>query len=453
MAPPDMLAKILRGTLYTLAFLVIAVVALLAPIDWTPLHERQFYRDMMGRLDTLAIANHPPAAALKAGWARVNITPDRPMPMAGYNPRDRFTDVHDSLYVSVMAFDNGAATAFIISADLLLFPPELRKTVDLWVKRTRFANAFLYFGAVHTHNGVGGWENTMVGEFAVGKYDPKWVSQTADKILSAMEDAHNSARDASLAYFEADGSEWVANRLAPDAPVDGLIRGITINRIDSARAMLVTYSAHPTSISSKSHSLSADYPGSLRDELAASGESDFTLFMAGMVGSHKLKGFGARKDFEITEWAGASIAQKIRDASATELPGQLNISTARLPVMQGPSQLRITQNIHVRDWVFRSAAGSLEGEICVLALGDVVLLGTSCDFSGELFARDHYEQLAVQHGKELIITSFNGYYTGYITYDEHYEKGTKDEVTTMNWVGPYFGAYYTDIITRLLDKL
>jgi hypothetical protein len=52
----------------------------------------------------------------------------------------------------------------------------------------------------------------------------------------------------------------------------------------------------------------------------------------------------------------------------------------------------------------------------------------------------------------LIVTSFNGAYTGYVTSDVHFDKNTY-ETTTMSWYGPYNGAYFSEVITDVIDKV
>jgi len=110
------------------------------------------------------------------------------------------------------------------------------------------------------------------------------------------------------------------------------------------------------------------------------------------------------------------------------------------------------KNIKLRDWVFRAVNEPLQGEVTVLKIGNVLLLGTPCDFSGEIVKSRHWDQLAEDSNIRLIITSFNGEYTGYITEDEHYSDKDDEEVRILNWVGPYFGAYYTEIVEKVIDK-
>ncbi|NJN41537.1 MAG: hypothetical protein HC811_04140 [Flammeovirgaceae bacterium] len=108
--------------------------------------------------------------------------------------------------------------------------------------------------------------------------------------------------------------------------------------------------------------------------------------------------------------------------------------------------------MEIRDWVFSAVSQPLQGELSVVSIGDVLLIGTPCDFSGELFVESGLSEFASSHNKKLIITSFNGGYTGYITYDKHYDTQSRDEVRIMNWVGPYFGSYYTDMIEKVIVR-
>ena len=58
-----------------------------------------------------------------------------------------------------------------------------------------------------------------------------------------------------------------------------------------------------------------------------------------------------------------------------------------------------------------------------MEIGDLALVGTPCDFSGELVEGI---QKSCAKNREVMITSFNGQYIGYITADKHYEKDTHD---------------------------
>jgi hypothetical protein len=75
-------------------------------------------------------------------------------------------------------------------------------------------------------------------------------------------------------------------------------------------------------------------------------------------------------------------------------------------------------------------------------------LGFPCDFSGEL-AVFLYEY-AQKQGLNLIITSFNGGYIGYVPHDQWYDIN-KYETRTMTWYGHDTGDYLTEIAKRIID--
>lgn len=402
----------------------------------------------MKELNTIKLVHHQPKSKIKASWAAINITPSSKMPMAGYAPRDHFDHVHDSVFVRILAIDNGGVQCFIISADLLLFPPALKDKV---VSGINDKNRFLYFIATHAHSSLGGWNDSVIGNLVLGNYNEQWVESLSAKIVSAIERLATETKLSSINYFEANADEFVENRLDPEkGKVDGTIRGFKIKREDGKSALLASYSAHPTNISHLSLELSGDYPNALVKK-AEERNFDFALFAAGMVGSHRVKGF-SETQFEMCDSIASKLYQKINGAEGSHLADSLEISTGTFPIEYGPSQLHVLQKYKVRDWVFRSLFSSLKGDVTYLKLGNIIMLGTPCDFSGEIFVRDELGKMAERQKEKLFITSFNGEYVGYITYDEHYGHSEQEEVMAMNWVGPYYGEYYSQIIKKILTK-
>jgi hypothetical protein len=196
--------------------------------------------------------------------------------------------------------------------------------------------------------------------------------------------------------------------------------------------------------------ISGDYPSMLIHELKKQGYS-FGMFLAGMVGSHRIKGFEGNQ-FQKIDSIGKSLTTKIAASSASDtLADSITIIHKHIPIEFGASQLHFAQGWRTRDWAFRLLVSPLQGEITYLQLGDILFLGTPCDFSGEIFAEANWEKWSIENKKHLIITSFNGNYIGYITADRHYDKH-EEEVLALNWVGPYFGDYFTQMINKLKSK-
>ncbi|MFM8912371.1 MAG: neutral/alkaline non-lysosomal ceramidase N-terminal domain-containing protein [Flammeovirgaceae bacterium] len=441
--------KLIKITAYMLAGLCLLVIALVGRIDHTPLIEQPFYQRMMAQLDTLPLTHNPGTSKLKIGWSEFNITPSYAMPMAGYTPKDKFESIHDSLFCRILSIDNGSSRSFIISLDLMLFPPTIKNRLQSMLQKNG-SNEFLYFTATHTHSGIGGWDDSTVGRFTIGTFHEEWVDNTVNQIVRHLQRAAEDASPSTVSYWESDAREYVENRLDNTSPTDGYLRGVEFVREDSTKAVIAAFSGHSTNIELLGRTLSGDYPATLVREFKKRGYN-FGMFMAGMVGSHRIKGFEGEQ-FAKIDSIGKKLATKFDAATYYHTNSQnIEVTNAHVPIQFGPSQLQFEQGWKTRDWAFRSLIGGLQGELTFLSIGNIILIGTPCDFSGELWAEADWTKWCRDQNKHLIITSFNGNYVGYITADHHYGK-REEEVLALNWVGPYFGAYFKNMINLTLQK-
>lgn len=436
-----MARRIFTQTLKILLILVVLAMFLVGIVDRTPLGEQDFYIEQMAKPVNAVDQGR---GQMKAGWAKVNLTPSKSMPMAGYMPRDHFDVVHDSLYARILVIDNGSFRTAMINVDLLIFPPLLR---DKLLERVD-SSTFLYLSATHTHNGVGGWDSSLGGRLITGSFSEEWVNDVADRIASTLQAV--SLKDAAFQYWESDATNLVENRVNVDSgKVDGKLRGIRIVGTDSSRAMLFTFSAHATSIQKEKLELSADYPGKVIELLEQ--KNDFAMFMSGMVGSHRFQ-YTPENNYEFIDKIAPDLITRIENGTYDSLVSSPPIRSLHEDINFNSPQLRFARNWRVSSLAFNVVFNELKGELTYLELGNVIFIGTPCDFSGEIYTMDSLEQYALAKGKHLIITSFNGDYVGYITYDKHYDVSSKEEITTLNWVGPHFGEYFSDMIKKLIDQ-
>ncbi|MGK7393588.1 MAG: neutral/alkaline non-lysosomal ceramidase N-terminal domain-containing protein [Candidatus Cyclobacteriaceae bacterium M3_2C_046] len=446
-----MIKKIFKFTLFFLLGLVLLLVFVVGFINQDPVTDQSYYQNMMQKLDTMDLESHA-GDTIRVGWSRINITPPRPTPMAGYKPRPAFTEVTDSLYIRTLVIANGNATVAFVSADLLIFPPMVNNLIRQKIK-SAYPEVFIYLGATHTHYSLGGWDNTIVGNFSMGRYDQQLTHQLARQVMESLDQALQKMAPAALAYFQIPADQYIRNRLNPDGAIDGFLRGIEIVfEQDHEKAYLVTYSAHATNLPMKSTALSNDYPGQLIRQLESAPGNQFALFMAGMVGSHNLSGIEARH-YEKVQLAGKKLSQLIlQDSSRQKLQAPLKITSRHIPLEYPEPQLRLTGNFRLRSWLYELVLGELSGEITLVKLNQVILIGVPVDFSGELYA-DQLRQLSEQTGMHVIITGFNGDYVGYVIDSESYFNTQKEEGNVMNWLGPQSAQYFSQIITRLVQKL
>lgn len=438
-----------------LLLVVVALALMLAPVNDTPYQQMGYYKQWKASIGhtskTKSADSHAPQP-FKIGWAKVNFTPAVPTPMAGYGVRRgaHYTSVRDSIFVRAVVIDNGRSRVAVVSADLLIVPPAVTEQLKTKLPSTGIAFEQVYLGATHSHNSMGGWSSGLVGELFGGKFNPKNVDWIADAIVKAVYLAQKDLQVATLTYQESADTARVYNRLFEEGTTDPWLRMLRFERQDQKRALLCSFAAHSTILSSDNMALSRDYPGVLIDSLER-GEADFAMFMAGAVGSMGPKIEGKTDVTQMIAQADSlegDVQAQLTQASTRQSTPKLQLLTLNLPLRE-PNP-RVTLGWRLRPWVFYKVFGDFPSHIKALRLGNVLMVGVPCDFSGELMA--DLTQYAKRNGLELMVTSFNGGYIGYVTPDKYYGRDTY-ETLTMNWFGPSNGAYFQEMIRDLIDKM
>jgi hypothetical protein len=177
--------------------LIILALLILKPINQQEIVEYKEIKRTLVRFDTISMKTSV-GEALEAGWARRNITPIKPIQMAGYGPRGPYDSVLDSLYANILVFDNQEMKAVIISIDLLMFPRALKQLLEKKLSELQYSKEQIYLTASHTHHGFGHWEQSAAGEFAFGAYDDEIVQRMANIILEGVIHAEQSMFEATL---------------------------------------------------------------------------------------------------------------------------------------------------------------------------------------------------------------------------------------------------------------
>jgi neutral ceramidase len=443
--------KILRfvliAVLAIVLLLIVFVAVSVAPVDRTPAREYSSVQETLALLEKLDTLKVPLASKnFSVGYAKVNLTPAQRTATAGYSKRRRklFTTILDSIYIRAMVVDNGTQKVAIVSADLLIMPPTVTELLNQKLASTGFSLDNTYLGATHSHNSIGNW-GEGAAQFIYGTYQDSIVHFIADKIVASIVLASENVVPAEIRAGVIAVPQAVDNRMIDGGPEDSLLRIIEVHRSDSSKLVLMSYTAHATCLFSRDLELSRDYPGALVDTLEAQGYN-FAMFMAGAVGSHGCDPPEYGKTcigWMAGELSNAFLLQRKQLKPVKDSV----IMMVRLPLMLSDPQIKITPEWKVRSWLFRATFGEYPVYLTTLRLGDVVFLGTPCDFSGEF--NSSLDSLGVQNGLLPVITSFNGGYIGYITphnrYDiKHYE------TQLMNWYSPGTGEYLEECLEGLM---
>jgi hypothetical protein len=217
-------------------------------------------------------------AGLRASAVKVDITPETPQWLLGYQARQS-TGVLDHIYHRVVALDAGGTQFYLISSDLCLFSPTLydSATRDLQ-KATGIDPKQVMWSVTHTHAAPEIGPPDMY-KALLGRSDHDWDQEYTGRATSALIDAVRTARDrlepariafgggVSLANInrrakDVDGQ--ISLGLNPDGPVDRRFNLIRLDRPDgSLIALVANYAMHGTVMSGQNLSISGDAPGTV----------------------------------------------------------------------------------------------------------------------------------------------------------------------------------------------
>lgn len=435
-----------------MAVFMIAIPFFIRRVDRTPIEQTAFHTEMLSIFDS--IKNHPKkidtGAQLLAGWAKSNLTPTKPMPTAGYGKREGkpYQTIHDSIYARAIYLQQGQTQAAIVSCDLLIIPPELTLLLKQKMPSIGMDFSQVYIGATHSHNSIGGWGKRYIGELFAGKYDAAMVDQLALKIVQAISIAKGKARPVQLSYASMTQPDLVKNRTMGDKGTeDPFLRALYLQGLEpnAPKAILTSFAAHATTLSDSVMRLSRDYPGQLVDGLEKNLGFDQALHLAGAVGSMGPEEKANQSDWEQLNYLAKGLENAIQQNTIRQpLQTNLKVLTLKLPMRE--PQWRFAKDWCFRHWLWTKLYGDYENEVKMLQLGNLVMVGLPCDFSGELMKV--LTDYAASKGKHLMVTSFNGGYVGYITKDSYYDLPGY-ETRIMNWFGPGNAAYFSEVMRKI----
>jgi neutral ceramidase len=210
------------------------------------------------------------AQGLRAGVARVDITPPAGLPLQGYGGSERTaTGTRDPLFARILVLEAGTARLALVDLDLIATfePPYL----DQLRAATRQDVPYLLVAAIHTHSGP-----PLIPGLSPAPQD--WESQAVGKVARAIHEAtshlvparlgvgygvayigHNRLlhhRDGEVTWLE---PNWTG---IPTAPLDPTVVVVRVDSADGAPlAILANYACHPVIYGPDSRLYSADFPG------------------------------------------------------------------------------------------------------------------------------------------------------------------------------------------------
>jgi neutral ceramidase len=256
---------------------------------------RHFYRATMGYILALQLSCitgwAAESGALKAGAARVEITPD-----ASAIPRP-FISIHDSLYARAIYLDNGIDNAVLLTADVGAMSGAITDYVAGEIsRRFNVPQANILISATHDHNAIFGGPQTQDPTDGRGAAEA-FNARLKGGLVRAAILAHEKMRPAKIGYGA--GSLYLnANRDAidddtrlwaqepnPDYPSDKTLAVVKIESLNGDLiAVYMNYAMHANSLFLEGM-VSGDFPGETSRYIEHMyGENTVALWTSGAAG-------------------------------------------------------------------------------------------------------------------------------------------------------------------------
>jgi len=211
------------------------------------------------------------ANTLQAGIAKIDITPEKPVTLAGYGSRkDLSKGVHDRLYARAVAFENKGKQLVLVTMDLIFSNEVLQKVI---VDEFKLKQSEVFLSATHTHSAP------ALRRIHPGKKTPlhpnnaEYMKTLKQKLAEVVGKALNNKRAVSIGagrgyspvgmnrrMTQPDGS--VTLGCNPYGPTDKEVLVMKIAAADGRSiAAVFDYACHSTSLGPRNYQISGDLHG------------------------------------------------------------------------------------------------------------------------------------------------------------------------------------------------
>lgn len=227
-------------------------------------------------------------ATLRAGLAKVDITPRNAIWMSGYAARTHPSEgMLHRLWAKALAIDSSPGGRIVIlSTDLVGIPRDLSDQVAAALKKQFGLNrSQLLINASHTHTGPIVWPGLRNLTVLPGGEEEKLIGYRKTLGDTLVSVAGSALRDLSPATIEfGEGAAGFAiNRRAninPNGPVDHRVPVLKIaDTAGNIRGIVFGYACHNTTLTAEFYQLSGDYAGFAAEAIEQQHSGAIALFV------------------------------------------------------------------------------------------------------------------------------------------------------------------------------
>jgi hypothetical protein len=422
------------------------------------------------------------AAGMRAGVARVDITPQGPIWMSGYASRNHASEgVRQKLWARALALEPAAGgRVVIVTTDLIGLPAEVSGQVAERVRQQfGIERARLLLNSSHTHTGPVVWP--ALATMFDGQPDEEaklreYAAHLMDNLTGVIGQAIADLSPAQVAYgfgevgFAINRREPTASGvkigLNPSGPGDHQVPVLKVTAPDGRlRAILFAYACHNTTLGGDYYQLTGDYAGFAEARLESDYPGTTAMFMELCGGDQNPN---PRNTLALAEQHGEALAGEVRRVLAGALSpvgGRLRVSYVVTSLAFAPRQRaeyeadlknpkasgsvvrrarRMIEAIDsghtVREVSYPVQAVRFGKDLTLLALGGEVVV----DY--DLRAKREYT------GEPLMVAGYSNAVMGYIPSERVLREGGYEAVENLVYYGQP-GPFAPGVEDRVFDAI
>jgi hypothetical protein len=226
-------------------------------------------------LTTSSIQSKENRDVLRAGIAKIDITPEKPVKMAGYSSRTGLSkDVHDPLSARAVVFENNSKRLVLVSTDIIGFyngtAEHLRKII---LDEFKLKPSELFLSAIHTHSGP----SLTIDKKKGHSNNLKYTETLKAKLIKVIREALDTMRPVHIGAgtghspigsnrrettIDRSGKSSIKLGRNPYGPTDKEVLVMKVAKPDGTPiAALFDYATHATSLGGKNYIISGDVLG------------------------------------------------------------------------------------------------------------------------------------------------------------------------------------------------
>jgi hypothetical protein len=361
-----------------------------------------------------------PPGTLSAGAAKVDITPQGTVCLAGFGIWRRSQGVHDRLQARALALRRGSLTAVIVAVDLIGFQHQQVEEVR---SRLKGKADVVLVAATHNHSGpdtLGIWGIPP----CISGIDAGYLEFATGAIVRAAEAALGSLGPVQVRWGECQApAEGLSRNLREPALIDRTVTVLAFDRPDgSPVATLCHFACHPEVLGSHNRLISADFPTALCASLEEARPGSTAIFLNGALGG-MVTACQTSHSFEEAERVGRAVGCEALRALETgeTFPAAVELACVLQPCMVPVQNRRYHLGNLLGLFGKRPYAKGYTGsEVMALRIGPAILLTAP----GEVLPRVGFELKALATGvRPFLVVSLGNDELGYLIHEEDFARG------------------------------